>query len=131
MVFAAKKALVGNSTCNIAGLISGYAGKGAKTVLPSMATAKIDFRLVPNMDPTKQISRLRYHLKSKGFNDIKVRVLNAEAAARTSPTHPLVGHVQRAADYAFGSSIINISNAGTGPMSAFVDILQVPLCVYR
>ena len=126
--FAAKKALVGSPTCNIAGLISGYDGKGAKTVLPSFATAKIDLRLVPNMDPTKQISRLRRHLKSKGFGDIEIRVLNAEAAARTSPTEPLVEHVKNAADYAFGSSIINISNAGTGPMAAFVDILHIP-CV--
>ena len=46
-----KKALVGGPTCNIAGLFSGYIDEGSKTVLPSIAKAKLDFRLVPNMDP--------------------------------------------------------------------------------
>ena len=38
-------------TCNIAGLASGYAGEGSKTVLPAKAMAKIDFRLVPEQNP--------------------------------------------------------------------------------
>jgi Peptidase dimerisation domain. len=47
----AKKALVAGATCNIAGFVSGYIGDGAKTVLPSDALVKIDFRLIPQMDP--------------------------------------------------------------------------------
>ncbi len=39
----AKKALVGDATCNIAGFVSGYTGDGAKTVLPGEALVKIDF----------------------------------------------------------------------------------------
>ena len=35
-----KKALAGNPTCNIAGMVSGYTGQGAKTVLPSKAVIK-------------------------------------------------------------------------------------------
>ena len=49
-----KKALVGMPTCNIAGLLSGYTGEGAKTVLPAKAMAKLDFRLVPNKMPEEQ-----------------------------------------------------------------------------
>jgi acetylornithine deacetylase/succinyl-diaminopimelate desuccinylase-like protein len=62
-----KKALAGNPTCNIAGMISGYTGQGAKTVLPSKAVIKLDFRLVPEMNPKKQIERLKKHLKKNGF----------------------------------------------------------------
>ena len=50
-----KKALVGGPTCNIAGLFSGYIDEGSKTVLPSIAKAKLDFRLVPNMDPESAV----------------------------------------------------------------------------
>ena len=50
-----KKALVSQPTCNITGLISGYTGEGAKTIIPSKATAKIDFRLVPDMNPKIQL----------------------------------------------------------------------------
>ena len=121
-----KKALAGDTTCNVAGFISGYTGRGAKTVLPGEALAKIDFRLIPEMDPQKQVSRLRKHLKEKGFGDIKIKVYHGEAAARTSPFHPFVTQVKKSADETYGKSILNISNAGTGPMFSFKKILNAP-----
>ncbi|EGG42826.1 peptidase M20 [Candidatus Nitrosarchaeum limnium SFB1] len=122
----AKKALVGGATCNIAGLLSGYTGNGAKTVLPGESLVKIDFRLVPKMDPKKQTLRLRKHLKSKGFGDVLIKVFHGEAAARTNPSEPFVSKVKEAADQSFGKSILNVSNAGTGPMHSFVKFLNAP-----
>ncbi len=124
--FELKKALVGDPTCNIAGFVSGYTGKGAKTVLPGHALVKIDFRLVPKMDPKKQIARLKKHLKSKGFGDIKLTIYHGEAAAKTKPSDPFVTIVKKSADEVFGKSILNVSNAGTGPMYSFVNILNAP-----
>ena len=121
-----KKALAGDATCNIAGFVSGYTGKGAKTVLPAEALVKIDFRLIPEMVPKKQISRLKKYLKSNGFGDIKVKVYHGEAAARTDPTLPFVSQIKKSADEIFGKSILNISNAGTGPMYSFKKVLQAP-----
>ena len=126
--FEAKKALVAGPTCNIAGIESGYTGDGAKTVLPSSAKVKIDFRLVPKMDPKKQIKLLKDHLKRTGFDDVSIKVLNAEAAARTSTDEKIVNVVCDSAKKIFGDYILNISNAGTGPMHAFVDVLHAP-CV--
>ena len=40
-------------TCDINGLTSGYQGAGAKTIIPSKASAKVSMRLVPNQDPAK------------------------------------------------------------------------------
>ena len=122
----AKKALVAGATCNIAGFISGYTGEGAKTVLPGEALVKIDFRLVPQMNPKKQVQRLKDHLKSKGFSDIKIKIFHGEAAARTKPSDPFVSKVKDAADESFGTSILNVSNAGTGPMHSFVENLRAP-----
>ena len=122
----AKKAMVGGATCNIAGFVSGYTGDGAKTVLPGDALVKIDFRLIPKMDPKKQVLRLKKHLKSKGFSDVGIKVYHGEAAARTNSSHPFVSQVKDAADQSFGTSILNVSNAGTGPMYPFVDILKAP-----
>ena len=121
-----KKALVGGPTCNIAGFVSGYTGDGAKTVLPGEALVKIDFRLVPKMNPEKQTQRLRSHLKSNGFSDVKIKVYHGEAAARTSLDDPFVSQVKSAADESFGTSILNVSNAGTGPMHSFVEHLDAP-----
>lgn len=125
---AAKKAMVGGATCNIAGLVSGHTGDGAKTVLPSEAKAKLDFRLTPGMVPRVQSARLRRHLKAGGFGDIAVNVGNMEAAARTDPADPFVQTVRDAADASFGSSILSVSSAGTGPVFAFGETLCAP-CV--
>ena len=122
----AKKALVGDATCNIAGFLSGYTGNGAKTILPGESLVKIDFRLIPKMNPKKQIMRLKNHLKSKGFGDVKIKVYHGEAAARTDSSDPFVSHVKNAADKSFGKSILNVSNAGTGPMYPFANILKAP-----
>ena len=126
--FEAKKALVAGPTCNIAGIESGYTGDGAKTILPSTAKVKIDFRLVPNMDPKKQVKLLKLHLRRNGFSDISIKILNAEAAARTSINEEIVDVVCNSAKQIFGDYILNISNAGTGPMHAFVHVLRAP-CV--
>ena len=77
-----KKALVGMPTCNIAGFNSGYISEGAKTVLPSQAVVKIDFRLVPDMIPEKQLERLQNHLKEHGFSDIEVKLIHGEAGSK-------------------------------------------------
>ena len=122
----AKKALVGMPTCNIAGFNSGYIGEGAKTVLPSQAMAKLDFRLVPDMVPEKQLERLKNHLKDNGFSDIEVRLIHGEAAARTAISDPFVSQVEQAAKETFGSAITSVSSAGTGPMYSFVKMLHAP-----
>ncbi|MER3408394.1 MAG: acetylornithine deacetylase [Nitrososphaera sp.] len=121
-----KKALVGMPTCNIAGLFSGYTGPGAKTVLPAEAVAKIDFRLVPDMVPERQLARLKKHLKEKGFGDIEVRFIHGEAAARTPTSDPFVKKVQDAARESFGDVVTSVSAAGTGPMYSFVKVLKAP-----
>jgi succinyl-diaminopimelate desuccinylase len=50
-------------TFDVCGLTSGYQGEGAKTVLPSKASAKFSFRLVPNQDPKKVTAALKEFLK--------------------------------------------------------------------
>src|SRR5574340_1161004 len=121
-----RKAIVGDPTCNIAGFTSGWEGPGAKTVLPAKALVKIDFRLIPKMDPKKQLLRLKKHLKQNGFGDIHVTMIHGEAAARTRLSDPFVKTVKKAADESFGKSILSVSSAGTGPMFSFVKFLHSP-----
>jgi Acetylornithine deacetylase/Succinyl-diaminopimel ate desuccinylase and related deacylases len=78
------------------------------------------------MNPKKHLMKLKNHLKSKGFGDVKIKVYHGEAAARTDSSHPFVSQVKDASDKIFGTSILNVSNAGTGPMYPFVDILKSP-----
>ena len=121
-----RKAVVGDPTCNIAGFTSGWEGPGAKTVLPAKALVKIDFRLVPKMDPLVQLSRLKAHLRKKGFGDVKVKMIHGEAASRTKISEPFVKIVKKAASDSFGTSILSVSSAGTGPMYSFFKVLNAP-----
>jgi acetylornithine deacetylase/succinyl-diaminopimelate desuccinylase-like protein len=61
-------------TVNIEGLVAGYTGPGGKTILPARATAKLDFRLVPNQTYADCVAKVRAHLDKRGFKDIAVKV---------------------------------------------------------
>ena len=50
-------------TCDVNGLLCGYTGEGAKTVLPGKAMAKVSFRLVPTQTPEKVKKLVEAHLK--------------------------------------------------------------------
>lgn len=80
-------------TCNIAGLLSGYTGQGAKTVLPARAMAKIDFRLVPDQDPQAVRAALRAHLDAGGYDDIGLTIFSSAEPVVTPIDHPFVRRV--------------------------------------
>jgi len=114
-------------TCNIDGLSAGYEGGGVKTVIPCQATAKLDFRLVPDQTPDEILTKLRRHLDAQGFADIEVRSLSAERPARTPIDHPFVDVVREAARQAYGiEPLVSPTTAGTGPLHPFVDRLGLP-----
>ncbi len=61
------------STANIQGITGGYTGKGTKTIVPSEARVRMDFRLIPNISPAKAMAKLKAHLKDQGFDNIEVK----------------------------------------------------------
>lgn len=61
-------------TLDINGIWSGYIGEGAKTVLPSKATAKISMRLVPNQSNDKISNLFQKHFESIAPDYVKVKV---------------------------------------------------------
>ena len=69
----ALKARTYEPTANIQGITGGYTGKGTKTIVPSEASVRMDFRLIPNISPAKAIVKLRDHLKAQGFHSIEVK----------------------------------------------------------
>jgi acetylornithine deacetylase/succinyl-diaminopimelate desuccinylase-like protein len=114
---------VGKPTANIAGLISGYTQEGPKTVLPSEARAKMDFRLVPDQDPSKLFPLLQNYVHSLGAADLSVRMLQGEKAARTPVTAPIVRQATAAAELVFSEkAVVEVSSPATGPMDVFADV---------
>jgi acetylornithine deacetylase/succinyl-diaminopimelate desuccinylase-like protein len=92
-------------TCNIAGLTAGYQGPGSKTVIPAHASAKVDFRLVPNQDPRDILAKLRAHLDQQGFTDVTVTQLGGMGYPyKQDPDNPLIQLSLRAAKEVYGTS---------------------------
>ena len=115
-------------TCTICGLTSGYQGPGSKTVLPAKASAKIDFRLIPDQDPADILRKLRAHLDAQGFTDVEITDLGGDAPARTDPDDPFIQLVAKLAEevYEMPQKLIPMSG-GSGPNHPFVHVLRLPV----
>ena len=104
-------------TCTICGLKSGYQGEGAKTVLPNTATAKVDFRLVPDLTPDLVLQLVQRHLARRGLGDIEITMLNGLRPARSQRQSPFVEACIDAAKATYGQEPLVYPNSpGSGPM---------------
>lgn len=115
-------------TCTICGLTSGYQGPGSKTVLPARASAKVDFRLIPDQRPKDILAKLRAHLDAQGFTDVKITDLGGDAPARTDPDDPFIELVVESAEevYEKPMSLVPLVG-GSGPNHPFVHVLGLPV----
>jgi acetylornithine deacetylase/succinyl-diaminopimelate desuccinylase-like protein len=115
-------------TCTICGFTSGYQGEGGKIVLPAFASAKVDFRLVPDQKPENVLISLRTYLDEGGFEDVEITYLGGEPPARTDPDDPFVALVVRTAEPVYGHPMqITPMIGGSGPNSPFIHILNLPV----
>ncbi len=75
---------------NINGFHAGYSGPGTKTILPRKATAKIDIRFGPDMEPEEVIEKFKNHFRDQGFEDIEVKVRDSYSWSKTEFSKPIV-----------------------------------------
>lgn len=115
-------------TCTICGLTSGYQGSGPKTVQPARASAKVDFRLIPDQTPAEVLEKLRAHLDAEGFSDVQIDFLGGEPPARTDPDNPFVNIVVDTAEEVYGVPMQKVPmTGGSGPNYPFVHDLGLPV----
>lgn len=90
-------------TCNIAGFATGWMGEGHRTVLPSRAACRIDFRLVADQDPGAVLASLRSFLDERGCGDFELHSSGSIEPVRTSLDTPFARVVVDAARQVYGS----------------------------
>lgn len=67
-------------TCDVNGIVGGYTGRGAKTVLPAQASAKFSFRLVGAQDAKSVLESFRNFVRARLPADAQVEFLNHGAS---------------------------------------------------
>jgi acetylornithine deacetylase/succinyl-diaminopimelate desuccinylase-like protein len=123
-----KERLVFGPTCNVDGFHAGYGGPGSKTVLPCQASAKLDFRLVPDQDPAQILSLLRAYLDAQGFGDVEIQASDGEHPSAGDPAHSFVQAAVRAAERVYGHHPALIPMmSGTGPVHLLCGQFGVPM----
>jgi acetylornithine deacetylase/succinyl-diaminopimelate desuccinylase-like protein len=117
-------------TCEVNGLLSGYTGEGAKTVLPARAMAKVSFRLVPDQDPARVAELLRAHLERVAPESVRVRALELHGGLpwKADPSGPLFDAAARALTEVFEDAPVLTGEGGSIPIvSDFERILGAPV----
>jgi acetylornithine deacetylase/succinyl-diaminopimelate desuccinylase-like protein len=81
---------------NIDAVHGGFTGKGSKTVLPRTASAKLDIRFGPEMEPDEVIRKFTKNLKRWGYDDIEVTVRESYTWSKTDVREQIVQKIIKA-----------------------------------
>lgn len=111
--------------CDINGLYGGYGGKGAKTVLPSFAGAKVSFRLAANQDPAKIAAAFRNWLESQPTHGLRWQITEHGQASpvAVATDSPWIAAASQAIEQAAGCKPVLVREGATIPIVA--DFKQV------
>lgn len=112
---------------NINGFHAGYAGPGTKTVLPRKATAKIDIRFGPNMEPEEVVDKLRRYFLANGFDDIEIRVRDSYTWSKTEFSEDIVCKMVQAYRHHGTEPEIWPLATWAAPYFVFSRILKLPV----
>ena len=74
-------------TCEVNGMLSGYTGEGAKTVLPAVSMAKVSFRLVPDQHPDVITALVRAHVERVAPAGVTVTPISRDRSSRPASAH--------------------------------------------
>jgi len=107
-------------TFDLCGLTSGYQGRGAKTIVPGDASAKISFRLVPDQDPKKITAAFRAMLSELCPPGITLELteLAGSPGVLVPLDSPYIQAATRAIEHAFGRSPVFTREGGSIPIVA-------------
>ncbi len=128
---------------NIRGMNSLFVGKEARTLIPAVATAELDLRLVPESDPERLIGLVRKHIEQQGYYVVtkepteeerlkypRIAALQASfsyGAFQTPYNSETGAWVSRALKKAFGKDPVKMLLVGGSiPISPFVITLGIP-----
>ncbi len=117
--FSSPERLWSRPTLDVHGIVGGFTGAGAKTVIPARATAKVSMRLVPDQDPGPIMQSLREFASSLALpgTRVSVRDLGSAPPVLIDVSHPGIAAASRAFEAAFGAEPLIRREGGSVPVT--------------
>ena len=120
-------------TFEVNGLLSGFTGEGAKTVLPAVAMAKVSMRLVPNQHPDTIADLFEAYVKKVAPKTVELKVTRMHGGKpwMTAYDNPYVQAAGRAIERGFGKKPVFTREGGSIPVvSTFEEELGLPSVLF-
>jgi acetylornithine deacetylase/succinyl-diaminopimelate desuccinylase-like protein len=120
-------------TFEVNGILSGFTGEGAKTVIPAVAMAKVSMRLVPDQDPNKIAELFDAYVKKVTPKTVELKVTRMHGGKpwMTEFDNPYVQAAGRAIEKGFGKTPVFNREGGSIPVVAtFQEILGLPSVLF-
>ena len=113
-------------SCDVNGIIGGYTGEGAKTVIAGQASVKISFRLVGEQDPKKVRAAFRKYVQAHLPDDAKATFaeFGGSPALQVAYENPALGKARTALTQEWGTKAVAVGSGGSIPIVGdFKDVL--------
>jgi len=120
-------------TFEVNGLLSGFTGEGAKTVIPAVAMAKVSMRLVPDQHPDKIASLFEEYVKKISPKTVETKIVRMHGGKpwMTEFDNKYVQAAGRAIEKGFGQTPVFNREGGSIPVVAtFQEILGLPSVLF-
>jgi len=120
-------------TFEVNGLVSGFTGEGAKTVIPAVASAKVSMRLVPDQDPDKIAELFEAYVKKITPKTVELKVTRMHGGKpwMAEFDSPFVQAAGRAIEQGFGKRPVFTREGGSIPVvSTFQEVLGIPTVLF-
>jgi acetylornithine deacetylase/succinyl-diaminopimelate desuccinylase-like protein len=118
--FSTYERMTSRPTLDVNGMWSGYTGEGSKTVLPSVAAAKVSMRLVPDQDPVSLFRSFERHVRALAPPGVTVKITDMHSAPpwTCDPEGPMLVAARRALSRAWSKPVALIKEGGSIPVMA-------------
>jgi acetylornithine deacetylase/succinyl-diaminopimelate desuccinylase-like protein len=120
-------------TFEVNGILGGFTGEGAKTVIPAVAMAKVSMRLVPDQDPDRIAALFEEYVRKIAPKSVEVKVTRMHGGKpwMTGFDNRFVQAAARAIEKGFGQTPVFNREGGSIPVVAtFQEILGLPSVLF-
>jgi len=105
-------------TFDIHGIMGGFTGEGAKTVIPAQATAKVSLRLVPGLEYQKVLKQLDTAVQrlAPSWAEVSVRAIHGADPVQMEVSKPAFALLDEAFEEVVGRKSVAVRSGGSIPV---------------